>query len=68
MKPFRIFPLWRRIREGGLDLAADAMNRAGTKRVLLSPYDTCDHGLERFRKLLDADVTILEAGGRYRIE
>jgi 7,8-dihydropterin-6-yl-methyl-4-(beta-D-ribofuranosyl)aminobenzene 5'-phosphate synthase len=62
------YPVWRRIREEDLDLAADAINRAGAKRVLLSPHDTCDYGLERFRERLDAEVTVLEAGGTYRIE
>lgn len=62
------YPVWRRIREEDLDLAADAMNRAGAKRVLLSPHDTCDYGLQRFRERLNAEVTVLEAGGTYRVE
>jgi 7,8-dihydropterin-6-yl-methyl-4-(beta-D-ribofuranosyl)aminobenzene 5'-phosphate synthase len=61
-------PVWRRITNEDLDRAADAMNEAGVKHVLLSPHDTCDYGLARFRERLAAEVTVLEAGGAYRIE
>ena len=62
------YPVWRRMRTEDLDEAADAINRAGVKQVLLSPHDTCDFGLDRFRERLDAEVSVLEAGGTYRIE
>jgi len=61
-------PVWRRITEEDLDRAAESINKAGAKKVLLSPHDTCDGGLARFKERLDADVTVLEAGGTYRIE
>jgi len=62
------YPVWRRIKNEDLDLAADAINKAGAKHVLLSPHDTCDYGLERFRQRLDGEVSVLEAGATYRVE
>jgi 7,8-dihydropterin-6-yl-methyl-4-(beta-D-ribofuranosyl)aminobenzene 5'-phosphate synthase len=60
-------PLWRPITDRDLSGAIACINEAGTKRLLLSAHDTCDHALGRFGQECRADVEVLRAGSRYRL-
>ena len=60
-------PPWQRIGNDDLSRTIDTINEAGPKKVLLSAHDTCDHALARLSGELNAETTVLEAGGTYRI-
>lgn len=59
-------PPWQRITDEDLSQAINTINHAGPKRVCLSGHDTCDHGLERMARELNAETEVLRAGATYR--
>jgi len=57
----------RRIDDRDLDAAIAAVNEAKPTRLLLSAHDSCDHALQRLQDEVEAQVEVLEAGGRYEL-
>ncbi len=55
----------RRIDDTDLDAAIATLNEARPARLLLSAHDSCDHALQRLQDEVDAEVEVLEVGGRY---
>ncbi|MGC8643710.1 MAG: MBL fold metallo-hydrolase [Isosphaeraceae bacterium] len=60
-------PPWRKIRDEDLTQAIACINTAGIRQVLISGHDSCDHAIERMSRELDAETSVLAAGGTYRL-
>lgn len=60
-------PPWQRISDEDLTRTIATINQAGPKKMLLSAHDTCDYGLDRLARELNADTVVLEAGRSYRL-
>ncbi len=59
-------PPWKRITDADLERTITSINDAGPTKVFLSPHDTCDYALARFKSGLTAETEFLKAGGSYR--
>ena len=60
-------PPWQKIRDEDLSQAIACINAAGIHQVLISGHDSCDHAIERMTRELDAETSVLTAGGTYRL-
>lgn len=60
-------PPWQRITDRDVDRAIAALNRAGVKKLLISPHDICGHAIERLSRETRARAVCLEAGRSYAL-
>ena len=60
-------PVWQPIGDDDLDPTIAALNKAGPKRLLLSPHDSCEHALGRLTNEVNADVEVLRAGATFEL-
>ncbi|MCF7885161.1 MAG: MBL fold metallo-hydrolase [Candidatus Marinimicrobia bacterium] len=60
-------PPWKRITDQDLNETIQFLNNINPQIVFLSAHDTCEHSISRLNKELNADTTLLKAGGVYSL-
>ena len=58
-------PPWQKITEQDLEQTIENLNAVCPKHIFLSPHDTCDYALQRFKTALTCQTHILESGVTY---
>ena len=58
-------PPWQKITDQDLEQTIGNLNAVNPKHIFLSPHDTCDYALQRFKTSLHCQTHILESGATY---
>nr|WP_320189976.1 MBL fold metallo-hydrolase [uncultured Desulfobacter sp.] len=58
-------PPWQKISEQDLARTIENLNIINPKQIFLSPHDTCDYALQKFKDSLHCQTHILESGETY---
>ena len=60
-------PPWQKITEQDLEKTIENLNAVNPEHIFLSPHDTCDYALQRFKDGLNCQTHILKSGATYSL-